>query len=47
MLVHNNCFCCLAYKGKLPTIFTKYFSKQDQKRKDETKLSDTKNYFRL
>jgi len=33
------------HKGKLPTIFTKYFSTLHQKHKYETRLSDTKNYF--
>jgi len=33
------------HKGKLPTIFSKYFSKLDQKHKYEIILSDTKNYF--
>jgi len=33
------------HKGKLPTIFTKYFSKLDQKHKCETRLRNTKKHF--
>jgi len=35
------------HKGTLPTIFTKSFSKLDQKHKYETRLSDTKTIFCL
>jgi len=33
------------HKGKLPTIFTEYFSELDQKHKYEAWLRNTKNYF--
>jgi len=38
-------FTFQCHKGKVSSIFTKYFSKLDQKHKYETRLSNTKNYF--